>query len=133
MFVWLVCALVCLFVCFFNLHQSALCLPPRVHFDSQKVDVPDKRNFCPEACQPLLRHEQWHRTIAAWPIGIASGVLRGADVVFSFLCLFVWMKLSVFNRGGGEGRTLAFTVGLNTLESEAVWDIAGGEEYKVKY
>lgn len=64
--------------------------------------MPDKRSFCPEACQPLLRHEQWHRTIAAWPIGIASGVLRGADVVFSFLCLFVWMKLSVFNRGEGE-------------------------------
>lgn len=91
----------CVFVCLTCIQVPCVRLQGYTAFT--KGRCARQRNFCPGACQPVLRHEQWHRTIAAWPTGIASGVLRGADVVFRFLCLFVWTRLSVFNRGGGAG------------------------------
>lgn len=122
-------------VCLFNLHPSALCSPPRVHCDSQKVDVPDKGIFA-------LEHVSlcWGMSSGTEQLQHGQQALHLECFVeqmwFSgfFVCLFVWMRLSVFNRGGGkESWDTAFTLYLNSLKSEVVWGIAGGEEYKIKY
>lgn len=72
-----------------------------------------------------------HRTIAAWPIGIASGVLCGADVVSGFLFFVVvaWLRFCVLNRRRRVGNwDIAYTL----CNQEVERMIAVGEEHEDK-